>query len=69
VSEDLEVDAVEERRGLRREIVETKKKLLSLRLRKNGGELKDMSIFKKERKNIARLFTKLNRRECKDGSK
>jgi ribosomal protein L29 len=46
--------------NLRGEILESKKKLLSLRIKKSSGDLKDNSIFRKTRKTIARLFTKLN---------
>ncbi|MDR2077885.1 MAG: 50S ribosomal protein L29 [Rickettsiales bacterium] len=54
--------------GLREKIVEAKKQLLSLRLRKSSGELKDTSVFGKTRKTIARLFTVLNKRSCGNGS-
>ncbi|MDR2760297.1 MAG: 50S ribosomal protein L29 [Rickettsiales bacterium] len=44
----------------REEIKNLKKKNLSLRIKKSSGELQDTSLFKKTRKAIARLFTKLN---------
>lgn len=48
---------------LKKEILESKKKLLSLRIKKSSGELKDNSVFKKTKKTIARLFTKLNNKQ------
>jgi ribosomal protein L29 len=43
-----------------------KKELMSLRFRSKLGELKDTSLFKKARKNIAKSYTELrNRREDK----
>ncbi len=50
----------EDKKKMKEEIVESKKKLLSLRIKKSSGDLKDTSLFKKTRKSIARLFTKLN---------
>lgn len=50
----------EDKKNLKQEIVESKKKLLSLRIKKSSGDLKDTSLFKKTRKSIARSFTKLN---------
>ena len=47
----------------KQEILKAKKKLLSLRIKKSGGEVQDTSIFKKTKKSIARLFTKLNDRK------
>ena len=47
----------------KQEILKAKKKLLSLRIKKSGGEVQDTSVFKKIKKNIARLFTKLNDRK------
>lgn len=41
-------------------ILELKKKLLSLRIKKSSGELKDTSVIKKTKKEVARLFTKKN---------
>ncbi|MDR2778601.1 MAG: 50S ribosomal protein L29 [Rickettsiales bacterium] len=54
---------------LKERIVEAKKQLLSLRFRKKSGELKDVSVFRKTKKMIAKLFTILNRRGCDNGSK
>ena len=48
---------------IKNEILESKKKLLSLRIKKSSGELKDTSVIKKLKKNIARLFTKLNKQD------
>lgn len=45
---------------IKKEILDSKKKLLSLRIKKSSGEVQDTSLFKKTKKNIARLFTKLN---------
>jgi ribosomal protein L29 len=56
------------REDSKREILEEKKKLLTLRFRKRSGDVKDTSVFSKTRKAIARLFTQLNRRGCKNGS-
>ena len=50
----------EDKDNIKKEIVESKKKLLSLRIKKSSGDVKDTSLFKKMRKSIARLFTKLN---------
>lgn len=46
--------------NLKKEILESKKKLLSLRIKKSSGELKDTSVVSKLKKEIARLFTKMN---------
>ena len=46
--------------NLKNEILESKKKLLSLRIKKSSGDLKDTSVIKKLKKEIARLFTKMN---------
>ena len=48
---------------IRNEILESKKKLLSLRIKKSSGDLKDTSVIKKLKKNIARLFTKMNKQD------
>jgi ribosomal protein L29 len=69
MSENLNGAVAGEGVELRAKVIEAKKKLLSLRLGRSGGDLKDTSVFGKERREIARLFTKLNRRECRDGSK
>ncbi len=53
----------EEEKNIKNEILDSKKKLLSLRIKKSSGEVKDTSIFKKTRKVIARLFTKLNKQD------
>lgn len=53
----------EDKDNIKKEIVESKKKLLSLRIKKSSGDLKDTSSFKKMRKSVARLFTKLNGRD------
>jgi large subunit ribosomal protein L29 len=47
---------------LREKIVETKKKLLSLRLKKSTGELEKPLEIRKTRKEVARLFTQLNKK-------
>ena len=41
-------------------ILELKKKLLNLRIKNASGELKNIYEIKKTKKEIARLFTKLN---------
>ncbi|MDR2777481.1 MAG: 50S ribosomal protein L29 [Rickettsiales bacterium] len=69
MSDNMETGGVESDSELRKAIVEAKRKLLSLRLRKNGGDLKDISIFGKTRKVVARLFTTLNGRGRRNGSK
>ncbi len=48
---------------IRNEILESKKKLLSLRIKKSSGDLKDTSAIKKLKKEIARLFTKMNKQD------
>ena len=48
---------------IRNEILESKKKLLSLRMKKSSGDLKDTSLIKKLKKDIARLFTKMNKQD------
>lgn len=48
---------------IRNEILESKKKLLSLRIKKSSGDLKDTSVIKKLKKEIARLFTKMNKQD------
>jgi ribosomal protein L29 len=48
-----------------KEVVGLKKRLLSLRIKKSSGEVQDTSVFKKTRKDIARLFTKINKKEGK----
>lgn len=48
---------------IRNEILESKKKLLSLRIKKSSGDLKDTSLIKKLKKDIARLFTKMNKQD------
>lgn len=53
----------EDKKKIQEEILESKKKLLSLRIKKSSGDVKDYSVFKKTRKNIARLFTKLNKQD------
>jgi ribosomal protein L29 len=50
---------------VRDNIMSLKKKLLSLRFKKSSGEVSDTSAFKETRKNIARLFTKINKKEGK----
>jgi ribosomal protein L29 len=49
----------------KKDILNLKKKLLSLRVKKSSGEVQDTSVFKKTRKDIARLFTKVNKKEGK----
>jgi ribosomal protein L29 len=49
----------------KKDILNLKKKLLSLRVKKSSGEVQDTSVFKKTRKDIARLFTKTNKKEGK----
>lgn len=51
---------IEDKNNLIEKILELKKKLLSLRFKKSNGELADISEISKTRKEIARLFTKLN---------
>ena len=53
----------EDKKKIQEEILDSKKKLLSLRFKKSSGEIKDYSVFKKIKKNIARLFTKLNNKQ------
>lgn len=53
----------EEEKNIKNEILDSKKKLLSLRIKKSSGEVKDTSVFKKTKKAIARLFTKLNKQD------
>lgn len=53
----------EDKKKLKEEVVELKKKLFSLRIKKSSGDLKDTSILKKTRKAVAKLFTKLNRQD------
>jgi ribosomal protein L29 len=50
-------------KDLREEILSSKKKLLSLRIKRSSGDLKDNSVFKKTKKRIARLFTKINNKQ------
>ncbi|MDR1425770.1 MAG: 50S ribosomal protein L29 [Rickettsiales bacterium] len=69
MSKNVETIAQGSEKELRESIVEAKKKLLSFRLGKNSGEFKDLSVFKKTRKSVARLFTRLNERGGRDGSK
>lgn len=51
----------ENKDSLKKDIEALKKKLLALRLKKTSGDVKDTSVFKKNRKAIARKFTELNR--------
>lgn len=51
---------VENKKELLDKILELKKKLVSLRFKKSSGELVNVSEIKKVKKEIARLFTKLN---------
>ncbi|MBR2141573.1 MAG: 50S ribosomal protein L29 [Rickettsiales bacterium] len=52
-----------EKENLKNEVLKSKKKLLSLRIKKSSGDVKDTSVFKKTRKDIARLFTKMNNKQ------
>jgi len=52
-----------ENENLKEEILKSKKKLLSLRIKKSSGDLKDTSIIGKTKKSIARLFTKINNKQ------
>jgi large subunit ribosomal protein L29 len=47
---------------LKAKIIEEKKKLFALRLKKSSGELDKTSEIGKLKKEIARLFTKLNKK-------
>jgi len=51
---------VEKEIDLKDKIISSKKELFSLRIKHSNGELKDCSKMKKLKKEIARLFTKLN---------
>ena len=42
------------------DIVDLKRNLLKLRIQKSLAELKDISLFKKNKKKIAQLMTKIN---------
>lgn len=53
----------EDKKELQNKIVELKKKLLGLRIKNSSGELSDVSEVRKIKKEIARLFTKLNAQE------
>ena len=50
----------EEKKEIENKILELKKRLFSLRMKKSTGELANTSEIKKIKKEIARLFTKLN---------
>jgi ribosomal protein L29 len=50
-------------------IVDLKKKLLSLRIKRSSGEAQDTSVFKKTKKGVARLYTKMNSKNKKKESK
>lgn len=64
IKQEIEQDITQEsKKEIRKEIKSSKKKLLSLRMNKSSGELKDTSVFKKTKKDVARLFTKLNKKE------
>ena len=52
--------STENKKTLLQNILELKKKLFSLKFKKSSGDLKDTSVIKKMKKDIARLFTKLN---------
>lgn len=52
--------SAESKRELLDKILELKKKLVSLRFKKSSGELTNTSEIGKVKKEIARLFTKLN---------
>ncbi len=52
--------STENKKTLLQNILELKKKLFSLKFKKSSGDLKDTSVIKKMKKEIARLFTKLN---------
>ncbi len=51
-----------EKKDLIQEILELKKKIFALKMEKSDTDVKDTSKIKKLRKEIARLFTKLNMR-------
>jgi len=55
-------DKILNKEDLRAKIVEDKKKLFSLRLKKSSGELDKTSEISKLKKEIARLFTELNKK-------
>lgn len=44
-----------------------KKELLNLRFRRSSGDISDISVFAKTRKNIARVYSELNKRNNKRG--
>ena len=48
---------------LQKELKQLKKELFDLKLNLDGGQVKDMSQFKKIRKNIARCSTFLEQKE------
>ena len=54
---------IEAKQEIINKILEFKKKLLSLRIKNSSGELTNTSEIRKVKKEIARLFTKLNTQE------
>jgi len=52
--ENLSQSSVED---LHKELVDLKKQLFNLRLKKSTGQLVDTSVFRKTKKNIARVYT------------
>ena len=52
--------STEDRKSLLEKILELKKKLFSLKFKKSSGDLRNTSEIKKTKKEVARLFTKLN---------
>ena len=55
--------STESKNDLLQKIQELKKKLFSLKFKKSSGELTNVSEIKKTKKEVARLFTKLNTQE------
>lgn len=54
---------IENKNDLMQKITDLKKKLFSLKFKKSSGELANMSEISKIKKEIARLFTKINMQE------
>ena len=52
-----------DKKTLREKVVEAKKKLLTLRLKKSTGELDKPSEINKTKKEVARLLTELNKKD------
>jgi large subunit ribosomal protein L29 len=52
-----------DKKTLRDKIAEAKRKLLTLRLKKSSGELDKPSEINNTKKEVARLFTELNKKD------